>query len=311
LVDASTLEVVEARGVRDDVWKRYRRYPLDAQLPGSEAVRTGQPVLVRDVDELEARFPVLAGQAEQENSLVCVPMRSGNQAVGVISLSFPPGREAGGRTELAFLSSLADTCAQAIERARAVSHLQTAVAKLSFLAEATAELTRSLDHRETLATIASLVVPRLADWCSVHLMAEDGQIELVTVAHADPEKVAFAQTLRERYPDDLDAASGIGQVIRTGKSELYPEITDEMLVAGARDEEHLQLVRDLGLASALIVPLRGEGETVGAVALFSAESGRHFDADDLAFAEDIAERAGAAVVNARRYARRPEASDGA
>jgi GAF domain-containing protein/anti-sigma regulatory factor (Ser/Thr protein kinase) len=309
LVDDATLEVVETRGVRPEVRERYRRYPVAGELPGSEAVRTGQPVLVRDVEELERRYPELAGQAEEENSLVCVPMKSGNHPVGVISLSFASGREIGTRAELAFLSSLADTCAQAIERARAVSELHTAVTKLSFLAEATSELTRSLDYRKTLATIATLVVPRLADWCSVHLLTEDGSIEPVTIAHADPEKVTFAERLQQRYPDDPEAATGVPQVIRTGRSELYSEITDEMLVAGARDEEHLRIARELGLSSALIVPLRGDGETVGAVALFSAESGRHYDEDDLAFVEDIAARAGAAVVNARRYERRDEPPD--
>jgi GAF domain-containing protein len=305
LVDDDMLQVVKARGISADAQQRWARYPVAAELPGSVAVRTGEPVLVGSVAEMEERFPLLVGQALRESSMICVPMRLGSRSIGVVSLNFPPGRAVSGRAELAFFASLADTLAQAVERSRAVASLETTVAKLSFLADATSELAISLDYRTTLTKIASLVVPRLADWCAIDLMGPDG-LERVATTHVDPAKIAFAEELQRRYPPDPDAQSGVPNVIRTGRSELYTDVTDEMLVAASKDEEQLRVTRELGLRSALCVPLRGTSDTLGALTLVAAESGRHYDQDDLAFAEDIARRAGVAVEHARAFQQRTE-----
>ena len=77
----------------------------------------------------------------------------------------------------------------------------------------------------------------------------------LAVAHVDPDKVAWAWDLQRQYPPDRDAASGAANVVRTGVSELVPEITDDMLVAGTRDAEHLRLSRELNLRSAIVVPI--------------------------------------------------------
>jgi PAS domain S-box-containing protein len=172
-------------------------------------------------------------------------------------------------------------------------------AQREFLARAGEALVSSLDYRAVLGTIARFAVPELADWCAVHIM-EPGATRLhqVAVAHADPAKVAFASELGERYPQDPEATTGVSQVMRTGKSELYTEITPAMLAAAAKDEEHLRIMRDLRLESAMIVPLRGRQGNVGAMAFVYAESGRRYTAADLAFAEDFARRASMAIENA-------------
>ena len=151
-----------------------------------------------------------------------------------------------------------------------------------------------------LAAVAQLVVPRMADWCSISLL-DEGQLRPVAVTHADPRKLAWATALRDRYPTDMSAATGAANVLRTGRSELYADITDEVLVASAVDEEHLRLVRELGMSSALIVPLTGRTGAIGVLTLIAAESGRRYDADDVAFAEDLARRAALAVENAHAY----------
>jgi signal transduction histidine kinase len=89
---------------------------------------------------------------------------------------------------------------------------------------------------------------------------------------------------------------------------LYTEIPDALLAAAAKDEAHLQLLRDIGFTSAMIVPLVAHGRAVGALSFVSAESGRHYEAHDLAFAEDLASRAALAISNARLYRDSQEAS---
>ena len=183
-----------------------------------------------------------------------------------------------------------------------VTEAKEAELRERFLAQATQVLASSLDYDATLEKIAWLAVPTFADWCSLDVI-EYGELERVALVHRDPEKLAFGRRLSEKYPPDLDADTGMGAVIREGKAEVYPEITDEMVAAGARDEEHLDLIRTLGMRSAMIVPMRAAGATIGVLTFVNADSGRTFDAGDLAFAEDLAARAGTAVENARLYTR--------
>jgi PAS domain S-box-containing protein len=170
-----------------------------------------------------------------------------------------------------------------------------------FLAEAGEALASSLDVEATLANIARLAVPRLADWCVVHLVREDGTISQLAVAHVDPERVAWARWLQEQYPDDLDSNQGVVRVARTGLPEIFPEITDEMLVAAARDPEHLAILRLVGFTSAMVIPMIARERSVGVITFVAAESRYHYDERDLELKQELARRAALAVDNARLY----------
>jgi PAS domain S-box-containing protein len=183
---------------------------------------------------------------------------------------------------------------------RDITHRKERDERQAFLAEASGILAGSLDYRKTLSKVARLVVPRLADWCSVDIV-EGEDIRQVAVAHSDPEKVSWAREFRDRYPLDPAAATGVPAVIRTGRSELYEDISEDMLREAARDQEQLELVRRLGFRSAMAVPLIARGRTFGAITFVAAESGRRYGPVDLAFAEDLAHRAAQAVDNARLY----------
>lgn len=164
-----------------------------------------------------------------------------------------------------------------------------------FLLEASAVLSSSLDFEETLASIARLSVPHIADWCSVHLQ-DGGELRQVAVAHVDPSRVAYARELARRYPADPSDRTGVAQVIRTGAPELVPEIDDAMLVASARDAEHLRIARGLGLRSYMCVPLVSrERGPLGAITLVASDSGRRFGPGDLAVAEELARRCAQAI----------------
>jgi PAS domain S-box-containing protein len=167
-----------------------------------------------------------------------------------------------------------------------------------FLARATDTLISSLDYEETLRNVAWLAVPAFADWCAIELV-EAGVRNQIVVAHPDPAKLELADRLRRYEPDKLDPDSGVGRVMATGTSELYPEIPDQLLAEAAQDEEHLQLMRSLAMRSAIAVPLRARGRIFGVMTLITGESLRRFDHSDLAFAEQLAGRAAIAVDNAR------------
>lgn len=170
-----------------------------------------------------------------------------------------------------------------------------------FLARASTVLASSLDYSTTLEQVAQLTVPQLADWCTIHLVAEDKSIEQLVVAHVDPDKVKWAHELSIRYPFDPNEPIGRAQVLRTGISEIYPHITDEMLVAHAYDPEHLQLLRQIGFSSVMIVAIKVPSRILGVLSFISTEGGRCYDATDLSFAEDLAYRAALAIENAKLY----------
>ncbi len=170
-----------------------------------------------------------------------------------------------------------------------------------YLAETGTLVEQALDHEATLQQIARLAVPGFADWCAVDLLHDDGAISALAIAHADPEKVRWGWELRERAPVDPDAPTGVPNVIRTGRPELYAHIPDALLVEAARDEEHLRLMREIGLSSVVVVPMRVGGEVAGALTFVNAESGRRFDEADLEVAEELGRRAGAAIENARLH----------
>lgn len=171
---------------------------------------------------------------------------------------------------------------------------------LYYLAQVSKALGSSLDYNRTLRSIAKMAVPELADWCTIDIL-EEGKVKLVAVAHKTPSKVAWAKKYRKSEPVDLDAPTGVAAVLRTGKSEFYPVITDEMLVASARNDEQLKLIRSLNITSAMTVPLIIQGETIGAITFISSELMRHYTPDDLRMAEEVANRASLAISNARLY----------
>src|SRR5712691_33380 len=169
-----------------------------------------------------------------------------------------------------------------------------------FLVEAGATLGSSLDYRNTLAAVAKLAVPRIADWARVDML-EGGKLRTLAVEHVEPRKVELALELGRRYPEDPEAAQGPPRVLRTGESELVPEITEEALAELAVDDLHLGFVRELGFQSYMCVPLVARGRTLGVISFVSAESGRRYGPDDLALAEELARRAATAVENAQLY----------
>jgi PAS domain S-box-containing protein len=171
------------------------------------------------------------------------------------------------------------------------------------LAEAGPVLSASLDATSRLANIAQVVVPLLADWCVVHITEEGQPIQPVAVAHADPRKMALANDLLRRHPPDPDVPPGAVHVLRTGRPEFYAEASEELLAAIARDADQIEIVRSLGVKSAMIVPLVTRGHTLGTITLVvSAESGRRYAEADLVLAQELARRAALAVDNARLYA---------
>jgi PAS domain S-box-containing protein len=184
-----------------------------------------------------------------------------------------------------------------------VTAVKTAEVYTSVLAESGRILASSLDYEQTLRNVAEAAVPAVADWCVVDLIDEDLRRQHVVTAHRDPAMRELAKRARQFEPEVLDREQRLAQVYLTGISELYAHITDEQLVAGARDAEHLDLLRTLGMRSAALVPMRVAARTIGVMTFVTSDSLRGLTASDLSLAEQLGRRAAVAVENSRLHTR--------
>ena len=304
----ATLTALHRTGWDDAITQRYDRIPVQRGRPLSDAVLTGVPVWLENAEQWRVRYPEMApvGTSGGFQATACLPMQVEGRDLGALVFSFLTPR-AFLEEEREYLQAVTALCAQALDRARLLVGEQNARAaaerqldRMTFLARAGRLMEAPLSLEQRLRRLADLAVPEIADWCAVHLVRND-RVEQVAVAHSDPEKVAFVAALQERYPPDPDADGGAIQVSRSGRPAFLPEIPDELLAAAAVDDEHLALIRSIGLRSAVVVPLLVRGRSLGALTLVHAESEQRFDEVDLAFAEQLALNAAVALDNARLY----------
>ena len=175
------------------------------------------------------------------------------------------------------------------------------VAQQRFLLDASALLASSLEYEQTFEQLAQRLVPGMADWCAVHILEPDDSVRRLTMLHVDPAKTELARQRPERYSLQPGGQHIVPQVLRTNQAEFYPVVPDGLLAETARDEQHLKLLRTLGFASYMCVPMAARGRTLGTITLVTAESGRHFDEADLSLAQELGVRAALAIDNARLF----------
>jgi PAS domain S-box-containing protein len=290
---AESVEFVEF-----DANSHARTFRRGEGLPG-RVWATGEAAWIADVtrDENFPRAPVAA--REGIHAGFAFPVRLGGEVLGVMEFFSREAREPDEELH-ALMSSVGSQLGQLIERRRAEESLRRAEEAQRFLAQASEMLSASLDYETTLGSIARLVVPYLADWCVIDLKIDE-RIERVAVANTDSLKVERVWEAVRHTPVNPDASEGVAKVIRTGRADVFPELSEALLAAAYPEAEKLAFVKELGLRSAMLVPMTVNERTLGSISFATAESGRRYAATDLAFAEDLAHRAALAVENARLY----------
>jgi len=180
----------------------------------------------------------------------------------------------------------------------------TDITERRFLSNATSMLATTLDVKETLAQVAQLAVPELADWCFVDVL-EAEHLERIAAVHVDPAKLARVREWSRAIP--AQQKPGISEVMSTGQPIYYPDITESVLAERFAAEPYRQMARELGVVSCIIVPLVARGRTLGTITLVHAESGRRYSRAELDAAVELGRRAGIAIDNARLYAEAQDA----
>jgi signal transduction histidine kinase len=308
--DGRALRVLRSVGLPTGILERWAHFPEDDPTSISDAARTGEMVVLASPSEALARYPNTADAISLTGNAawVAAPLRVHGRIVGALGLSFAAARSFS-QSDRELIETIARQCAQALERARlyeaelaAHQAAEEARRRLAFLASASRLLASSLDYEHTLQQVAGLAVPELADWCIVDLVERDGSVRRVAVVHADPARRHLALELQRRYPRLAPRARHtLRRVIDSGEPWLDPEVAEERFVAEARDPEHLALLRGLGFAGEIVVPVTGRDRVLGAITLVASTPARRFGEEHLTLAEELAQRCGLAVESAMLY----------
>jgi PAS domain S-box-containing protein len=278
--------------------------PMGMGVAGRIA-ETRQPVVIDDLRKVEVYNPILR---EITRSFIGVPLEMEGRVIGVIHGGARQKRRFT-TAEVELLGLVAERVAIAVDRARlfederkARAAAERAQRRFEFLAEAGTVLASSLEYEHTLAQLAWLIVPELADACHVDVLDEDGTIRRLAYVDRDPEKMRLLTEMRSRHPLETAPEHPIIQVLRTGESLLTPAISEEQMTgATGGNAEAGEIMRRMDYRSAICVPLWARGWIVGALSLLVGESGRVYTLEDVALAEDLGRRAGLAVDNARLF----------
>lgn len=290
----------------------YERLQL---LPGrgfvGRVLETGRPYRTNDAFHDAAVDPEYGRrfiEAEGVVTAMVIPVRIDGKTTGVIYTARRAPRPFTDDDE-AITSRLADYAAIAIRNAEwfrrehaARAQAEDTERRASFLAQASALVTASLDLEATLRSIARLSVPYLADFCAIDMKDERGHIRRLVAVHSDPAKEGLVREVRERYGFKTTAPEGVPSVLERGRTAFVPNVSDEHLRAASTSDAQFQLLRELKMVSWIIVPLSARGRILGSITLVMAESGRRHTVADVSVAEDVGRRAAIAVDNAQLYA---------
>ncbi len=302
LGDDGMLRSVAWRGRHVDIAEPQAEYSIDSDLPGARAARTGRTVYMRSLRRTFARIPGLGEQYPAGRSGNAVPLMSGSQPLGVLTLTFVSG-EMSDEAQLEFVESLADALAQGLRRVRLAASDRQRSDTLSFLSDALEMLVSVDDPGDVLERLVTHAVPRVADWCTVYV--GDGD-ELKRAAMAIDGFPELADRLKQAPPLSRRLDLVHNRVYETGR----PEAIDSELVQLLESLYPGLDLSELGGAtrtSGLCVPIDLRGRRLGVIALAFTTSGRQVNPAVVQALTGLAERAALAfeLTDLRRSQREP------
>lgn len=304
--EGSELEVVASQGYPSHATAEGSRLALTLPRPLADAVRKREVVTIESPEVAAAHYPTLADAQAGLQAWVAVPLVAADHLLGAIAFAFAAPRRFSVEDQT-FLRTLGEQCAQAIERARLYEAEQeartvadTVARRISLLYDASSRLAEGLDLDEVVTTLAHLVVPAVADWCTIDMVTTGHWATQFFVSHVDPEKEAIAREMTRRFPPQPAYAPGLNEVLTHARPIFVSHITPEILAQRTKNAEHLAMVQRIGPTSYTILPLVARGQLLGTMSLAMTE-GRGFEPADLEVAQELARRAAVFVDNARLY----------
>ncbi|WP_224369046.1 ATP-binding protein [Hyalangium versicolor] len=234
-------------------------------------------------------------------SVFCVPLKKQAEVVGILYLENNAMAGAFTQERADVVQVLAAQAVISLENSTLLLERGRAERTARFLASAGAALVESLDYSKTLARVVQLAAPAVADWCFLDLLDEKGVMRRIEVAHADGAHAVLVEDVKRLAGSQGSRAYPPAQALNRGQSVLWEEVSEQQIQAMARSDEHLRIIRQVAPRSIISVPLVARGRTLGILSFVVSQSGRRYDATDLAVAEELAKRCALAMDNAALY----------
>ena len=284
--------------------ERFGRIPLSSGLPAAEVIRTGEPVAVSSATDRRERYPDLDSlRIAIDPTFVVLPLKDalgrpfGSMGVGFDNPRSAPTEEA----DRDLFENVAAQCALALDRARLADAAERDQEQLAFLDEISGTLSSSMNVDTALTQLAEMVVPRLADWCVVRLMATPGNPRPpMGAVHVDPAQVGLLTRLVHRLPRDLGSVGELGEALAAGRPHIRGARAADMLAPLFDTPGDRAAMAAIGVDALAVFPLQARGRLLGVIA-FGDRPGRPFSDADVALATAVASRAGVIVDNARMF----------
>lgn len=295
VVEGFNLRLVRGWPRMESLGDEFEIFGLDATLPASEAVRTGQAVWIYSREEAVARYPLVRG-LPLAASYAVLPLVSNDRALGVLALGFDSA-ERMSEDLRGFLGAVAAQCAQAIQRAILFKRERGQRERFELLADLTRLLSSSLDPDEIVDQLVDMVAGRLSEACVVMVPTPGGlHRKVARTKGVLSESVISLVTRLEDVPYDADAPSAAA--FRTGTvqwAELGPDLAEAANVSPE------VMAGFEGRATGLAVPITARGEALGVMLFIMPGPGLPLSPDEVSLATEVAARAGVAIDNANRY----------
>ena len=182
-------------------------------------------------------------------------------------------------------------------------------AQIQLLGQLSAALTAALalklpgaafNASAALKLIAHHLAVQVGDLCTLNLVGADGRLYPSEVAQPYVGGDALLPDYRNLPPLETGALAP-GQVALSGQALRLESRTVEEIQALMRPEFKAYVDR-FRIHSLLVVPMRTEGRTIGTIALAMGGASRPYSVEDQAVIQNLADRAGLTITNAKLYA---------
>jgi GAF domain-containing protein len=293
--DNESVQIADSIGYPPDVGSHWARFPLSGDLPASEAIRTGEVVVLRTVAERDTRYPIFVGTPVlSDPSLVCAPFGNGSPpARGCLVIGFDRSRDFSAR-DRRLLAELSASAGSAFARAAAANQDAQHERLRSTERALSRELARERDPDQLAHRLAFALAARVVEWCSVHVLTAQGSPRFVAAAHTDPQMAPLAEQLHRRWPVRVGAGP-IGKVLLTGETAVFQVVPPDLVAQIVTDVAQAEHLRRMRFGSVAMAAIRA-GATVHGVIAVANLPGRYFTDSELRFLESVGARAGALLV---------------
>ncbi|WNG37678.1 AAA family ATPase [Archangium violaceum] len=266
----------------------------------ARAYSSGEAIILADASRSPfASDPYVASRALK--SALAVPIRRKASSVGVLYLENNLATRAFAPDRVQVLQLLSSQMAISLENSFLFEERLRAESAVRFLAESSMALAESLDYEKTLARVARIAVPFLADCCMVLMQDKPQSVRCAALTCATPAKEALLRESERRYPSCWGSQTPGVVALRTRESQLIPEVSDEHLLTFSQEGAHRELMRSLGIRSCMAVPLLSGAGSIGSISFFRMSRKHRYGPADLALAHELARRAVMSIDNARLF----------